>query len=520
MSNSVQSVAALTPAITPEFHKVNRENPSETHVLIGLKGRFPEEGEQRKPLRIIAAVDHSGSMGGKKIEYLRASMRAMVRQLSDKDYLGIVAFGSNVWTIAPPTRCDQKGRETLLTQIDTLGATSMTNLCSGATEAITMLRNVDVDRKDCIERVFLLTDGCPTSGVTNDDQVVSLISKAAGEDVNVTTFGYGDDDDGMGGYNPNLLQAIASTCRGNFHHIPGPDAVPKALASEMGGLMTTVAQNIKVIFSLKDNVQILDVLNDIDVNTDGGNRTTISVDDLYIDEEKAVVVLLKLPAFNKAAGARPKKNLGTITVQWLDTRTGQVESQELELTFDFVKPGEEDKTANPQVEKQVALLNAAEAQRQAIEKANAGDYQGAQTTLNNAAVTLQACNLFNDDMELQQVCQIYHANISNYSAQKYNPSVAQMGAGIFRSISTKRDASAGTFALYSNAGTECLVDAMSADVDKQFEEEQIKPGVGTIFPALPRPSKRPDFTKPLAGPDLQPTAEEPNTNFTKRRTCR
>lgn len=109
MSNLSTGAAALTASITPEFQKLNRENPAEPHILVTLKGRAPQVGEERKPIRIVAAVDHSGSMAGKKVEYLRASLRALVRQLSDKDYLGIVAFGDNAWVIAEPTRCDQKG---------------------------------------------------------------------------------------------------------------------------------------------------------------------------------------------------------------------------------------------------------------------------------------------------------------------------------------------------------------------------------------------------------------------------
>lgn len=475
MSNSNKGAAALTPTLTPEFQKLNRENPAEPHILVTLKGRDPQEGEERKPLRIVAAVDHSGSMAGRKIEYLRASMRALVRQLSDKDYLGIVAFGSETWVVAEPTRCDQKGRETLLTQIDTLGATSMTNLSGGATEAITMLRNVDVNREDSIERVFLLTDGCPTAGVTQDDALVTLIKKAAGEDVDLTTFGYGDDTlGGIGGsYNPELLQAIANACRGNFHHITNPDAVPKALGTELGGLMTTVAQNIKVTFDLKEDVSVMEVLNDFDVKSDtDGRKTTISVDDVYIEEEKAIVARLKVPSFNKAAGGRPKKNLGIVEVQWLDVHKGEIETVKLELKLDFVKPGEADTKADPQVEKQVALLKAAEAQREAIEKANQGDFQGAQLVMNTAADGLKACALFASDSELKGVHGIYMANIGDYQAGSYNEAVRQKGTSVLRAMHTKRDAGAGLFAdHYGNIGTRGMSQALCADVGEQMGDE-------------------------------------------------
>ena len=345
----------------------------------------------------------------------------------------------------------------------------MTNLCGGATEAITMLRNLDANRKDSIDRVFLLTDGCPTTGVCDADAVVSLIKKTAGSDINLTTFGYGEEK-AAGDYDPVLLAAIANACRGNFHHITNPDAVPKALGTELGGLMTTVAQNIKITFDLKDDVKVVNVLNDYDVKSDpDGHKTTISVDDLYIDEEKAIVLRLKVPVFNKAVAARPKKNLGTVSVQWLDIQTGKIETTSLEIKFDFVKPGEEDTKADPLVEKQVALLKAAEAQREAIEKANQGDFQGAQIVMNTAANGLRHCALFDNDAELKGVHSIYMANIGDYNAGSYNAAVRQKGTSVLRAMHTKRDAGSGLFAAqYGNDGTRGMSEALCADVQDQM----------------------------------------------------
>ena len=137
-----QGTPALSVSIRPEFSTLNREAPGESHLLLSLAGRQPAATEQRKPLRLAIAADLSGSMSGDKMEYLRASLLALVNQLTAADQVAIVAFSTSVWTIAPPTACGESGRATLDTLIDTMEATQSTNLSGGALEAIATLRRM------------------------------------------------------------------------------------------------------------------------------------------------------------------------------------------------------------------------------------------------------------------------------------------------------------------------------------------------------------------------------------------
>lgn len=484
MSTSSQSkVPALSATTHFEFASVDRTKANENHLLVRLHGHKATKTE-RKSLRLIACIDLSGSMEGKKVEQLRSSLQALVRNLTPQDTLGIVAFSTTAWDICKPMKCDAAGKKKLDDAIVGIRTHSSTNLSGGVADAVVMLQGMDTNNEDAIQRILLMTDGMPTAGVTEKDGLLGFIGKCCPSNISISTFGYGSGDgvqDQYGGFDPVLLDEIAKLCRGNFYHISGPEKVAEILGAELGGLVSVAAQTIRITLELNDNVAVKEVLNDFDVDSDD-KSTTIRVNDIYDDERKSVVVQLTLPEMSKAvSGPRPKKTIGTMRITWINTETGETETYEEKLSVEFVKPEDAQQTPDPQVQKEVALLKAAKAQIEANEAAQAGNFAQARHLVQVANVGLRNCQLFETDQELQELNELTaddgKLGASMYFSHSYGDNVSQEARGVTKGLMSKRDAGGSLGKLYRTSVVSQTSSLLKADAEAHSipDEPQVDP---------------------------------------------
>lgn len=436
-----EGTPALTVSVTPEFTKLNREAPAETHVLVNLTGRQTDETETRKPLRIAIAADLSGSMSGSKLDYLQASLQALVEQLGPEDEMAIIAFSTDVWTVASPTRCTASGRQALAIQIDQMRTSACTNLSGGALRAIQTLRDMmrDPSAAGASARVFLLTDGLANTGISRHEELVPLLGRTCGEDVTLSTFGYSFDDSPYGGgYDPELLTSIANACGGNFYHVGQLDGIAESLAVELGSLAAVAAQAVTVRIEPRPGVTVNGVLNDVRMHRDD-TGATIELTGIATEDEKAIVFRAGLPTFNRSvAGARPRKKVMTIVVEWVDARTGEPCRSEHPLNLEFVAPANADTRPDPLVEKQAALLRAAREQHEAMQCAGHGDFDRAQSILRACLESIRRCALFNEDAELQHIHRLLDGLAKQVVPQEFGEHVFRRGTAARRGMMEKK----------------------------------------------------------------------------------
>lgn len=253
----------------------------------------------------------------------------------------------------------------------------------------------------------------------------------------MSTFGYGGRH---GDYDPELLEPVARACGGSFYHIDNPDAVAAALGKELGSLLTVVAQSVRLRLEARPNVTVTGVLNDVDVAT-AGAVTTIELGDMFAEQERALVVRAQWPSFTASvAGTRPRKHVMTIHAEWIDTTTGAASTASQDLHLEFVAPGAQQLQPDPEVQKQAALLVAAEKQREALKAADGRDFDKARGIMQEALALLAACVLYAQDRELQLV----HRRIAELEPEftyfAFNAETRQKGTGLRRSMESKRGA--------------------------------------------------------------------------------
>lgn len=92
-----------------------------------------------------------------------------------------------------------------------------------------------------INRVILATDGDFNVGVTNFDQLISLIEKEKQRGIGLTTLGFGMDN-----YNDQLMEQLADKGNGHYAYIDTLNEARKVLVDELSSTLLTIAKDVKV----------------------------------------------------------------------------------------------------------------------------------------------------------------------------------------------------------------------------------------------------------------------------------
>ena len=361
-------MASISLSTRMEFSKVELEKKSVVHLLVNLKSQ-PFAPKDRKPLSISAVIDVSGSMQGDKIDYARKTLRELARHMTPEDTLSISAFSDDVWTVLPPTKMDQDGRLKAAEKISELHSLASTNLSGAVIEGWDRIKNAATP----VARVIIFTDGQPTAGITDKGEIVKLAGKRSLETASLTTMGYGQDCD------RELLGQMAKAGSGNFYFVGTPDECLSIFGIELGGLLSCVAQQIKVTLNVEKDVKILEVLNDYDVEADDkeGRWAKVSMGDAYAEEVRRVLIKLELPSMGRTLGARPI-HVASVRCDFFDVVAGEARWEESKVKVEFVPASEVQKDPDVEVREQVAIQKAAKAQEEARKLAEAHDWKGAQ----------------------------------------------------------------------------------------------------------------------------------------------
>jgi Ca-activated chloride channel family protein len=161
--------------------------------------------EQQVVMKDIAFVlDTSGSMAGKKLEQARKALQFCVENLNDGDRFEIIRFSTEVEPLfnqlVKATEQNRSKANDFVRNLKPIGATAIDD----ALRTALALRPGQGDRPFA---VIFLTDGQPTIGTTDEDQIVANVKKESDGHTRVFCFGIGTD------VNTHLLDRITEDTR-------------------------------------------------------------------------------------------------------------------------------------------------------------------------------------------------------------------------------------------------------------------------------------------------------------------
>ncbi|MBU1879311.1 MAG: VWA domain-containing protein, partial [Chloroflexi bacterium] len=184
---------------------------------------------------VIFILDTSGSMRGEKLAQAQSALRFILDNLNPGDRFNIVSFNSSVSAYAEGLVAAAQAGDARR-YVDRLQATGGTNI-DGALTAALKLTDEDSSRPQVL---IFLTDGLPTEGVTEIEQILSNIETAAPDNARLFPFGVGDD------VNTVLLDTLAEQHRGTTGYVRPHERIDEEVSGFYSKISTPVLADIEL----------------------------------------------------------------------------------------------------------------------------------------------------------------------------------------------------------------------------------------------------------------------------------
>lgn len=336
---------------------------------IALTGPPDADEATRTPADLVIVLDGSSSMGGGGgSPFARAKEAAdfAISQLHDNDRCAIICFGSDVRVVAELSSEHERTRAALARTV----ANGMTALCGGIERGIELLGSPTAGRT---RQVFLLSDGHANVGETDPARIAARVQGAADAGVRLATFGVGED------YNETLLEQLALGGAG-YHYLPDADAIPRAFATELSGLLAITADAVSCTLRPGRGVTVLRTL-----GMAWDDPTTLTAGGIPAGATRRALVELQLAT----AGPAARRTCATLEVSWRD-RDGVAHTEKASVRVRVSEdPEQVSESVDEAVLARVVALEAAEVQRTAAALTARGDYRAAADVLWAAKQQLQ-----------------------------------------------------------------------------------------------------------------------------------
>ena len=214
----------------------------ETVIQLGFNSA-KSLAQVKAKVALTLVIDRSGSMKGSKLAYVKEGLHALLDNLPAGTRLALVSFSSDVRTDWAPKVFEPKAHKKQLDQvIDGIIATGGTNLHAGL--ELGAQHCLSAGSEFTFRRVILLSDGQPTSGVTNPYLIVKLAKQQQAAGVSISTVGVGN------GFNPTLMTNIAQQGDGTAWFLKDAAHAKDVFLNDLETLLLPVARDLWIKFKL------------------------------------------------------------------------------------------------------------------------------------------------------------------------------------------------------------------------------------------------------------------------------
>ncbi|MBB3111994.1 Ca-activated chloride channel family protein [Paenibacillus phyllosphaerae] len=397
----MKSAVHMTYAWSRPYFSTKGEE--KVYLLIELKGTA-QPSKNRAPLNVSLVLDRSGSMHGEPLAYSKQACQFVVEQMDARDQLSLVAFDNEVTTVFPPSQVTLKDK--LKQQITTIESGGSTNLSGGLLEGAGYVRKGK--QEGTVNRVILLSDGHANVGITDRNQLVEIAREYYTSGVGISAMGVGD------GFDEELMEVLAEYGGGNFHYIRKPDDIPSIFEQELQGLLSVVAQNVKITLQPSNHAQITGIYGYRAEEQDGVSM--VQAGDLFGEEVKGLLIEMSIDPH--ASGTH---TVLMATSEYIDVTEGAAACTLCcEVKGNFSSDLEQlAEPADPNVMNYVQLMRSAKTIETAMEALDQGDVETGKALLQMQADEMYQFAAENGDAQLQAEAELLaeHLPYFAYSGQ-------------------------------------------------------------------------------------------------------
>ena len=206
-------------------------------LRFGIKGKKIST-ENRKAANLVFVVDVSGSMGREdRLGLVRKALRMLVNELTIRDKVGIVVYGSRGQVILNPTSVDD--REEILMAIEQLYPSGATNAEEGLRLGYKMAESMFDKAK--INRIILCSDGVANVGTTGAEEILKWIKDYADRGITLSSIGFG-----MGNFNDVLLEKLGNKGNGHYAYVDDIAEARRIFVENLTGTLQVIARDVKI----------------------------------------------------------------------------------------------------------------------------------------------------------------------------------------------------------------------------------------------------------------------------------
>ncbi|MFL5320936.1 MAG: vWA domain-containing protein [Myxococcaceae bacterium] len=265
-------------------HPVVSTGVNEVYAEISLTAAQAEKGP-RRPVSLALVIDRSGSMHGDKLNRAKEAALKLIDQLAPSDRLAIIHYGGDVVAL-PSLEATAANKAKMIDFVSRIVDSGDTNIGAGLDQASTELTEKMKDYS--VNRIILLSDGQPTSGLVNPESLVLAVGELRRHGFTVSALGVGAD------FNETLMSQMANNGGGFYGYIENSEGLADVFTRELEQATSTVARGVWVTLTVPQGVELMDVFGR---KIDPGSRTVqIPLYDLASGQQAKVLARLHVNA--------------------------------------------------------------------------------------------------------------------------------------------------------------------------------------------------------------------------------
>ena len=209
-----------------------------TLLQLGMNSPIDPATVAKPPLDLVVVLDRSGSMADAgKMDYAKQGLHLLIEQLGEDDTFTLIAFDTDVQSLFGPTRIGAN-RTAVGAIVDGIRPQGGTNIYGGLEAGYKAALSVGDETQQ--RRVIFLTDGLPTAGNTNPEQIKTMSAGYNDKYIGLTTIGLGSDVDA------GLLRSLSEQGGGNFYFAEKPAAVQEVFSTELAFFVAPIAYDLEL----------------------------------------------------------------------------------------------------------------------------------------------------------------------------------------------------------------------------------------------------------------------------------
>eukprot|EP01084_Bolivina_argentea_P078808 143018_1 len=227
-------------------------------MTIGLNSTIKQSDFKRKKLNLLIILDKSGSMSASfdgewnssqsKMNVANKSVVSLLKHLNDDDRFGLISFDNDAFIHQQLDLMKNIQMDKLKKNIMTIKADNGTNFEVGFKKALNCYEKLfsvlsGCDDNEYENRIIILTDACPNSGMTDSESLLNLVSKCAENENRIyTTFiGVGLD------FNNVLIEEISNVRGCNYYSVHSTIEFKLKMDEEFDYMVTPLVFNLNLL---------------------------------------------------------------------------------------------------------------------------------------------------------------------------------------------------------------------------------------------------------------------------------